>query len=62
MSEYKLKTSKLGEKIVGACKKVEGTVVGGYKKVEDAFVETFLEKVDQEPGNPKPAADPASEE
>lgn len=33
MSEYKLKTGKLGEKVVGA-----------YKKVEDAFVDTFLEK------------------
>ena len=33
MSEYKLKTGKLGEKVVGA-----------YKKGEDAFVDTFLEK------------------
>lgn len=31
MSEYKLKTGGLGEKVVGA-----------YKKVEDAFVDTFL--------------------
>ena len=33
MSEYKLKTGKLGEKVVGA-----------YKKVEDAFVDAFLEQ------------------
>lgn len=33
MSAYKLKTGKLGKK-----------VVGNYKKVEDAFVDTFLEK------------------
>lgn len=33
MSAYKWKTGKLGEKVVGA-----------YKKVEDAFVDTFLEK------------------
>ena len=33
MSEYKLRTGKLGTKVVGA-----------YKKVEDAFVDTFLEK------------------
>ena len=33
MSEYKLKTGKLGEKIVGA-----------YRSVENAFVETFLEE------------------
>ena len=35
MSEYKLKTGKLGE-----------TVVGAYKKIEDAFVDKFLEKVE----------------
>ena len=33
MSEYKLKTGKIGD-----------TVIGAYKKVEDAFVDTFLEK------------------
>lgn len=33
MSDYKMKTGKLGEKIVGA-----------YKKIEDAFVDTFLEE------------------
>lgn len=31
MSEYKLKTGKLGE-----------TLVGAYKKIEDVFVENFL--------------------
>ena len=57
MSEYKLKTGKVGEAVVGTYKKIEDTVVGGYKKIEDgvvggykkiegAFVETFLEKVD----------------
>lgn len=39
MSEYKLKTGKLGEKVVGA-----------YKEVEDAFVGRFLEKVEPEQG------------
>lgn len=33
MSEYKLKTGKIGDAVVGA-----------YKKVEDAFVDAFLEK------------------
>ena len=58
MSEYKLKTGKVGEKVVnayknvenavvGGYKKIEDTVVGGYKKIEDAFVETFLEKVEE---------------
>ncbi|MDY3692175.1 MAG: hypothetical protein SO072_09410 [Dysosmobacter sp.] len=33
MSEYKLKSGKIGDAVVGA-----------YKKVEDAFVDTFLGK------------------
>lgn len=33
MSEYKLKSGKIGDAVVGA-----------YKKVEDAFVDAFLEK------------------
>lgn len=48
MSEYKLKTGKLGEKVVGAYKKVEDAFVGAYKKIEDAFVDRFLEKVEPE--------------
>ena len=59
MSEYKLKTGKVGETVVGAYKKieetvvdgykkVEDTVVGGYKKIEDAFVENFLEKAEDD--------------
>ena len=44
MDEYKLKTGKLGEKVTDAQKKIEDTVVGGYKKVENAFVDAFLEK------------------
>lgn len=44
MSEYKLKTGKIGDAVVGAYKAVEDTVVGGYKKVENAFVDAFLEK------------------
>lgn len=38
MSQYKLKTPKQGEAVVGAYKKIEETVVGAYKKVEDAVV------------------------
>ena len=46
MSEYKLKTGKLGETVVGAYKKVEDAFVGTYKKIEDAFVDKFLENVE----------------
>ncbi len=31
-------------KIVDANKKIEKSVVGGYKKIEDKFVDTFLKK------------------
>ncbi len=44
MSEYKLKTGKIGETVVDTYKKIEESVVGGYKKIEKAFVDTFLEK------------------
>lgn len=42
MSEYKLKTGKLGEKVVDGYKAVENAVVGGYKKIEGAFEKRFL--------------------
>lgn len=59
MSEYRLKTGKIGEKVTGAYQKIENGVVGGYKKIENAavggykkienkFVETFLEKVEED--------------
>lgn len=57
MSEYKLKTPKQAEAVVGAYHKIEDTVVGAYKKIEEGavsaykqvergFVDRFLEKVD----------------
>ena len=39
MSEHKLKTGKLGDKVIGT-----------YRKVEDAFVDRFLEKDPNDPG------------
>ena len=42
-----LKTGGMAEKATAAYHKVEDTVVGGYKKVENAFVDAFLEKVDE---------------
>ena len=55
MSEYKLKKTKVEEKVVGTYKKiedgvvnayknVENAVVGTYKKIEDKFVDKFLDK------------------
>ena len=42
-----MKTGGMAEKATAAYHKVEDTVVGGYKKVENAFVDAFLEKVDE---------------
>ena len=42
-----LKTGGMTEKATADYHKVEDTVVGGYKKVENAFVDAFLEKVDE---------------
>ena len=71
MSEYKLKTSKQAEAVVGAYhkvenavvgayKKVEDTVVGGYKAIEKKFVDTFLEETDS--GGQNGEAPPAGKE
>lgn len=42
MTEYRMKTGKIGEKVVktttSAYKKIEDSVVGGYKKIEDSVV------------------------
>ena len=39
---------KVEDTVVGAYKKVEDTVVGGYKAIEKKFVDTFLEKAEDE--------------
>ncbi len=41
MSNYRLKTGKVEEKVVGAYKTIENGVVKGYKAVEDAVVGTY---------------------
>lgn len=59
MSNMKIKTGKVEEKVVNAYKKIEDGVVGGYqaiedavmgtyKKIEDKFVEKFLEEVPED--------------
>ena len=48
MSEYKLKTGKIGEKVVEAYQKIEDAVVSGYKRIEDGVGDTFLEKVEED--------------
>ena len=44
MGKLKDVNKKIEETVVGGYKKVEDSVVGGYKKVEDKFVDTFLKK------------------
>lgn len=46
MSEYRIKPGPVGKAVINGYKTVENTVVGVYKKVEDAFVDTFLEKTE----------------
>lgn len=53
MTEYRLKTGKVGKGVVKGYKKIESGVVKGYKKIEKSFVECFLERVEEdENGNP----------
>lgn len=51
MSEYKLKTGKVGDAVVGAYKKIEDAAVSGYKEIEKKFVDAFLEKVEDQSGD-----------
>lgn len=71
MSEYKLKTGGMAQKVtsayqkiedavVGGYQKIEDAVVGGYKKVEGAFVDAFLEKVEDDESASQ--ADPGAED
>ncbi len=43
-----MKAGKLGEGVASTYKKVETTVVDSYKKIEDAFIKAFLEKLEEE--------------
>ena len=45
MPEYRLKTPALARKVVGLYRKIEQGTVLAYKKIEDRFVDAFLEKV-----------------
>jgi len=43
-NDYRLKSSKLSQKVVGVYKKIENGTTSTYKKIEDKFVDMFLEK------------------
>ena len=60
MAQYRIKPGKIGNAlidtyykiengVVGTYQKIEDGAVGTYKKIETAFVDRFLEKVDDEP-------------
>ena len=60
MAQYRIKPGKIGNAlihtyyriengVVGTYHKIEEGAVGTYKKIETAFVDRFLEKVDDEP-------------
>ena len=48
MSNLKIKTGKVEEKVVNTYKTIENGVVKGYQKIEDKFVEKFLDMEDGE--------------
>ena len=48
MAQYKLKVGKMGQAAADTYKSIENGVVGTYKKIENAFVDKFLEKVEDE--------------
>ena len=54
MAQYKIKPGKIGNFLIGTYYDIEDRVVGTYKKIENAFVNRFLEKVENEPKNTNP--------
>lgn len=46
MAEYKLKQDGIGEKVINGYKKIGDGVAVCYKKIENRFVDTFLEEVE----------------
>ena len=60
MAQYRIRPGKIGNALIGTYYKIEDGVTGTYKKIEDgavgtykkiekAFVDRFLEKVDDAP-------------
>lgn len=47
MAQYHIKPGKVGNALIDTYYKIENGVVGTYKKIETAFVDRFLEKVDE---------------
>lgn len=45
--QYRIKPGKVGNALIDTYYKIENGVVGTYKKIETAFVDRFLEKVDE---------------
>lgn len=62
-TRYRLKPLPLQEGVVDLYKKIESGVLGTYQKIEDAFVEKFLEPIDDEPeGEPEQPEPEAAKE
>ena len=47
MAQYRIKPGKVGNALIDTYYKIENGVVGTYKKIETAFVDRFLDKVDE---------------
>lgn len=58
MSEYRIKPGPVGKAVINGYKTVENTVEDAYKKVEDAFVDSFLEKTEDAPADSEQEGQP----
>lgn len=62
-TRYRLKPLPLQEGVVDLYKKIESGVLGTYQKIEDAFIDKFLEPIEEEPESEpeQPEGEPAEE-
>ena len=53
MAEYRIKPGRVGNALIDIYYKIEDGVAVTYKRIETAFVDRFLEQVDDAPENEK---------
>lgn len=53
MTKYRIKPGVIGNAVIDAYYKIEYDVIHTYKKIEKAFVDRFLEEVDENEPQPR---------
>lgn len=53
MTKYRIKPGIIGNAVIDAYYKIEYDVIHTYKKIEKAFVDRFLEEVDENEPQPR---------